>query len=148
MARSNSGRSLACKPPKSTMWIVASSDEDAGVAEECDEASEVVKGEDSIRTLASMVSREIVLVGGFGLGWRVGCPRAKPTVTSTKPPCARPTFLMVGRSRPRVRWALRYGLYGNVEVTAGIKGEQRLRLPQVRSWSGADVNEPGLAVGP
>lgn len=53
--------------------------------------------------------------------------------------------LVFGGAAPQGDWALRYGFYGNVGVTAGLKTESNGYLYlKATSWSGADVNEPGL----
>ncbi|MED5317754.1 MAG: hypothetical protein VX758_01315, partial [Bacteroidota bacterium] len=53
--------------------------------------------------------------------------------------------LMVGGMAPQGDWALRYGFYGQMGLTAGIKTESNGYLYlKATSWSGADVSEPGL----
>ena len=53
--------------------------------------------------------------------------------------------LVFGGAAPQGDWALRYGFYGNVGMTAGLKTESNGYLYlKATSWSGADVNEPGL----
>ena len=53
--------------------------------------------------------------------------------------------LMVGGFAPQGDWATRYGFYGQMGVTAGLKTEGNGYLYlKATSWSGADVNEPGL----
>ena len=53
--------------------------------------------------------------------------------------------LMVGGMAPQGDWALRYGFYGQMGLTAGIKTESNGYVYlKATSWSGADVSEPGL----
>ena len=53
--------------------------------------------------------------------------------------------LMFGGMAPQGDWALRYGFYGQMGLTAGIKTERNGYLYlKATSWSGADVSEPGL----
>lgn len=53
--------------------------------------------------------------------------------------------LMFGGMAPQGDWALRFGFYGQMGLTAGLKTENNGYLYlKATSWSGADVSEPGL----
>ena len=53
--------------------------------------------------------------------------------------------LVVGGAAPQGDWAQRYGVFGTVGMTAGLKTERNGYLyVKALSWSGADVTEPQL----